>query len=192
MALRLETFDIGPVEDVATGSAAEPDEAQLAAFEQGYAAGWEDAAKPHATDQKRIGTDLARNLQGLSLTMQEARRHVLMALRPLVQQALVALLPELARQALPHTILEILAPHAEHLAASPPVVTLNPADRAAVEALFAGGDGFGLVIEEEPTFAEGQAFLRLAGQDLRVDLSGAAAEVATAIRTYFESLNRSG
>lgn len=192
MALRLETFDIGPVEDVPTGSEAEPDEAQLAAFDQGYAAGWEDAAKAHAADQKRIGADLARSLQGLSLTMQEARGHVLMMLRPLIQQALAGLLPEMARQALPHTVLEILSPHAEQLAASPPAVMLNPADRAAVEALFEEHGAFELVIEEEPTLGEGQAFLRFAGQELRVDLSGAAAEVATAIRTYFESLNRSG
>lgn len=190
MALRLETFDgAGPEE--APVLEAEADEAQLAAFEQGYAAGWEDAAKTHAADQTRIGADLARSLQALDLTVEQARAQVLMALRPLIRQTLAGLLPAMARQALPRTIVDILSPHAAQLTQNPVALTLNPADRPAVEALCHGRDDFHLAITEEPTLAPGQAFLRFAEQEVLVDLSGAATEVATAIQTFFETEQRS-
>mgnify|MGYP003515970463 CR=1 FL=1 len=52
-------------------------ESRLEAYEQGYRAGWEDAAAAHAEDQRRIRVDLARSLQALGFTYQEARAHVL-------------------------------------------------------------------------------------------------------------------
>ena len=75
------------------------DEAKVASFEQGYSAGWEDAAAAQEGDQTRIRADLARNLQSLAFTFQDARTHVLQAIRPLILEMTTRLLPEGAGEA---------------------------------------------------------------------------------------------
>jgi flagellar biosynthesis/type III secretory pathway protein FliH len=82
------------------------EEAKVASFEQGYSAGWDDAVAAQQGDQTRIRADLARNLQSLSFTFQDARSHVLQAIRPLILQMVNRLLPEVAREALAPTVLE--------------------------------------------------------------------------------------
>ena len=60
------------------------EEAKVASFEQGYSAGWDDAVAAQQGDQGRIRADLARNLQSLSFTFQDARSHVLQSIKPLI------------------------------------------------------------------------------------------------------------
>lgn len=82
MVLRLEIFESdepgGPAETVVLDTSA-LEEARLASYDSGYAAGWEDATAAQSGDQSRIRAELARNLQALSFTYQEARSHVLRA-----------------------------------------------------------------------------------------------------------------
>ncbi len=189
MALpRLEIFDdAATMTEEAAPPALDQDDDRLALFEQGYSAGWEDAAKAHASDQARISADLARSLQAMGLTLEEARAHVLATLAPLLLEVTRNLLPAMARHALPQMIREELGPPAEELAAQPAAVTVNPADRAAVEAVLERAMPGGLRLVEEPTLAEGQAYLRRGPQELHVDLAGATAEIGAAIRTFFEA-----
>ena len=87
-ALRLEVFDTVTTGDGAPQPLVEAsalDEAKVASFEQGYSAGWEDAAAAQECDQTRIRADVARNLQSRAFTFQDARTHVLQAIRPLIQ-----------------------------------------------------------------------------------------------------------
>ena len=100
-ALRLEVFtmpdaplarttvvmDVGALEDL-----------RILAYEQGYTAGWDDAAAAQTDDQSRIKADFARNLQSLGFTFQEARMHVLRAIHPLIQEIVSHLLPKIARE----------------------------------------------------------------------------------------------
>ena len=86
------------------------EEAKLAAYETAYKAGWEDAASAQSEDQARIRADLARNLQQLSFTFQEARAHVLKAVEPLLEEMVNRLLPETARETLAPLVLEQVMP----------------------------------------------------------------------------------
>ena len=68
-ALRLEVFDTVTAGDGAPRPLVEAsalDEAKVASFEQGYSAGWEDAAAAQEGDQTRIRADLARNRSELA------------------------------------------------------------------------------------------------------------------------------
>ena len=61
----LESFDAA---SLVTASGAESgdselEEDRLRAFDQGYKDGWDDAAKAHAEEQRRISAELAANLQ---------------------------------------------------------------------------------------------------------------------------------
>jgi len=192
MALRLEVFD---VETAADGSsqplvqASAMEDAKIASFEQGYTAGWDDAVAAQEIDQTRIRADLARTLQTLSFSFQEARAHVLQAIRPLILEITNRLLPEMAREALAPIVLETLMPMADTMADAPLTLVLNPSVRAQVEQLLEQATGLPMVIEEEPSLSEGQVYIRFGTAETKVDLSQATADITNAVRAFFTLTN---
>lgn len=187
-ALRLEVFDTAPAPDGSMQPLVEATavaEAKVAAFEQGYSAGWDDAVAAQQGDQIRIRADLARNLQSLSFTFQDARSHVLQAIRPLILQMVDRLLPEVARETLAPTVLEAVMPLADTLADAPLTLVLNPSVRGQVEDLVAQATGLPMTIDEEPTMPEGQVYIRFGTTETKVDLAQATADIAIAVRAFF-------
>lgn len=189
MVLRLEIFeseDSGAPSETVVLDVSALEEARLASYDSGYAAGWEDATAAQSGDQSRIGADLARNLQALSFTYQEARSHVLRALEPLLTETVGKLLPEIARATLGGIVLDTLMPMAETLGDAPVVLVLNPAAKPAVEVLIAKATGLPIQIEEEASLGEGQVYLRLGGAETCVDLDRATAEIMAALHGFFD------
>lgn len=188
-ALRLEVFDI-PDAPLSRSSvimdAGALEDMRLQAYEQGYTAGWDDAAAAQTHDQTRIKADFARNLQSLGFTFQEARMHVLRAIQPLIEKIITCLLPEVAREALASVALEALMPLADEMADAPVTLVLHPASRAAVETLLEQATGLPLTIIEEPTLGEGQVYLRLGDAETRIDLDRASADISTAVHDFFD------
>jgi hypothetical protein len=189
MVLRLEVFETEErysAPNTVVLDTLSLEEAKLSAYDSGYAAGWEDAAAAQTTDQTRIGADLARNLQSLGFTYQEARMHVLRALEPLLQEMVGRLLPELARETLAPIVLDVLMPMAERMADAPVTLVLNPRARAAIEALLEQATGMPLTIVEESSLGEGQVYLRMGDAETQIDLDRATAEITAAVRGFFE------
>lgn len=190
---KLEVFDIDSPQEQASGMVTMQlgavEEAKLAAYEQGYRAGWDDAAAAQAEDQNRIRADLARNLQQLSFTWQEARAHMLRAVEPLLEEMVGRVLPETAREMLAPMVLEQVMPLAGEMTDQPVALVLNPAVRVAVETLIEQATGLPMVIQEEPTLPEGQVYIRLGATEAQVDLTRVTADIAAALRGFF-SLSR--
>lgn len=187
--LKLEIFPSGGggPDSMDTVAASDLEEARLAAYEQGYAAGWDDCVAAQAEDQRRLRSDLARHLQAMSFTFHEARSHVLRALGPLLQEVVTHLLPPLAREAIAPVVLETLMPLAENLADKPLVMVLHPDFRAAVELLLEMTSGLSVTLRDEPSLGEGQVYLLL-GEDegeVRIDLDRAMAEIIGAVTAFF-------
>jgi hypothetical protein len=189
MALKLEVFDAEPKmaksQTVILDRGALEDE-RLASYDTGYRAGWDDASAASDGDQTRIGAELSRNLQNLSFTYHEARNHVLKAVEPLLLQIVGQLLPELARETLGPFVLETLMPLAEGLGDAPVALVINPAARPGVEALLEHAIGLPLTIAEEPSLGEGQVYIRLGTVETQVDLDKATADIAAAVRGFFD------
>jgi len=187
-ALRLEVFDTASASDGTLQPLVEATavaEAKIASFEQGYSAGWDDAVAAQQGDQTRIRADLARNLQSLSFTFQDARSHVLQAIRPLILEMVNRLLPEVARETLAPTVLDAVMPLADTLADAPLTLVLNPAVRGQVEDLLAQATGLPMVIDEEPTMPEGQVYVRFGTTETKVDLAQVTTDIAIAVRAFF-------
>ncbi|MCF8510070.1 MAG: flagellar biosynthesis protein [Rhodobacteraceae bacterium] len=189
MVVRLEIFEseegaVAPDTVILDTSLLE--EAKLASYDSGYSAGWEDATSAQSGDQSRIRADLARNLQALSFTYQEARSHILRALEPLIEQMTGKVLPLIARESLGSMVLDTLMPMAENMADAPVTLVLNPVVRAAVEPLVTEATGLPVVIEEEPTLSEGQVYLRFGAAETVVDLDRVTAEIAATVRSFFD------
>ncbi len=191
-ALRLEVFDT-PESHASSTLVVEQgalEDIRMLAYEQGYTAGWDDAAATQADDQTRIQADLARNLQSLGFTFQEARMHVLRAIQPLIHEIVTCLLPQMARETLATIALDTLMPMADEMADAPVTLVLNPASRAAVETLLEQATGLQLTVIEEPTLGEGQVYLRMGDVEIRVDLDRATADIAGAVRDFFDLTER--
>ncbi|RID90899.1 flagellar biosynthesis protein [Gemmobacter lutimaris] len=186
MGLKLEVFESqAETEALAPDRASAAEEERLAAYEQGYSAGWEDAANAANQDQTQIRGDLARSIQALGFTFHDARMHVLKALAPLIREMVNRLLPEVAHAALAPVVLETLMPLAKDLAEAPVELVLNPAARLPVETLLEHATGLPLRIVEEPTLGEGQVYLRLGETETRIDLDRATQELSTAVYNFF-------
>lgn len=186
--LKLEVFDSAdrPAGGTVVMQGADLEEAHLAAYEQGYTAGWDDATGASSDDQTRMRTELSRNLQAMSFTFHEARSHVLRALAPLIEEMTSRILPEIAREALAPLVVEALMPLAEEAADAPVVIVLSPAARPAVEALLEASAGLPFTLREEPTLGEGQVYIRLGDTETRIDLDRATDEIAQAVHGFFD------
>lgn len=188
MVLRLEVFE--STERRTAGGTVVLDsmaleEAKLAAYENGYAAGWEDAAAAQSDDRSRIEADLSRNLQALGFTYQEARNHVVRAIEPLLSEIVGVLLPKLAAEAIAPLVREELRPLVNSLSSPPVTIVLNPSARLAVEDMLAKVPAIPATVHEDASLAAGQVILRLEKQETRIDLTRATAEIATALRDFF-------
>jgi flagellar assembly protein FliH len=188
MALRLEVFDTGPAAptDTVVTDVGALEEARLASYEQGYTAGWDDAVAAQSGDQTRLRADLARNLQGLAFTYHEARAHLLKSVEPLFETLVARILPDLARASLGGQVVALLRAQAEAASDVPVELVINPAARAAVEAALDGLPAPPVALVEEDTLGDGQAWLRLGPRELRIDLDRAVADIAAAVRAFFD------
>ena len=187
--LRLEVFETevqGSSPDTVVLDTMALEEAKLGSYDAGYSAGWEDAAAAQSGEQSQIKADLARNLQSLGFTYQEARMHILRNIEPLLQEMVGRLLPELARETLAPIVLDVLMPIVEKMADAPVTLVLNPAARVAVEGLLDQATGIPLTFIEEPSLGEGQVYLRMGGAETAIDLDRATAEITAAVRGFFD------
>ncbi len=161
------------------------EELKLEAFESGYKAGWDDAAKAAGEDQSKAAADFSHNLSELSFTFLEARQHVLKAIEPLFLEVLVKLLPQVAQESLMPRLLELMNVTAAAAADQPFEIVIAPGNRDALEALLPDPAPFPLEIREEPSLAEGQAYLSHGSSTTQVDLETARAEMSAAISDFF-------
>ncbi len=191
--LMLEDFDVPahhqePPETVkAAAPAPELSEAdRLAAYEQGYQAGWDDAVKAQSEDQDRISAEFARNLRELSFTFHEARSHVIQSMEPLLKELVNTLLPGLIAETMAANLQEELRPLIAECADTPIELVVCPGGAALLEAPIAEFAGAAITVTEEPSLADGQAYFRVGKVERHVDLSGALEQMRAAFAALFE------
>jgi flagellar assembly protein FliH len=189
MPLRLEVFAVearapSGAATVVTDAAA-LEEARLAAYEQGYAAGWDDAAGAAAKDDQKLAADLGRHLQTLGFTYHEARAHVLCALEPLLEAVVARILPAVAREAIGAVVAETLRPLAAQAALVPVRLAVHPAARPGVERALATEAALPLTLVEDAALSPAEARLTLGEAERHIDLDGAVAAIALAVADFF-------
>ena len=190
MALSLEIFETDPK--------AAPDRIvldqiafarqQLSSYDNGYRAGWDEANATAAALVAHNKADLSQHLQKLSFTYHEAQAHVLAALHPLFVHIVGQIMPQIARETLAPIVVETLIPLADRLGQAPVILRVNPAMRQAVQSLIEASVSLPLTINADPTMAEGQVHLQLGMAEAELDLDQATADIATAVRGFFDLL----
>ncbi|MGB0959758.1 MAG: hypothetical protein ACPGVK_05850, partial [Halocynthiibacter sp.] len=73
---------------------------RLEQYEEGYKAGWADAAKAGEDDQQKIKADFGRNLSELSFTFRDAQHAILRSQEPLFREIIERVLPLISKSTL--------------------------------------------------------------------------------------------
>ena len=188
MALSLEIF--------ATDPKASPDQFILdqiafkrektSSYEAGYRAGLEEASATATALAARDKADLSLHLQQINFTYHEAQAHVLSALQPLLMQVVTKIMPQIARATLGPIVLETLIPLADRLGQAPLTLRVNPSAQASVQALIKTNTSLPLTVKPDTTLSEGQVHLHLGTAEAEVDLDQATADIAAAVRGFFD------
>ncbi len=186
--LSLEDFDTepGPAAPAPTASAPPDPPAPAQGYEDGYQAGWDDAIRAQNEEQSRIAAEFARNLQELSFTFHEARAHVIQSMEPLLDQLVGTVFPGLVAEAMALTVQDELRPLIAESADAPVELMVGPGGRETLEAHVAELGNAAIRLVEEPSLAEGQAYLRIGKTERQVDLAAALKKIRTAIGNLYE------
>jgi len=180
----LETFDLGPPSPEATEPGAterEIESARLEGYDAGYKTGWDDAIRKSNEDGERIGAEFARNIRDLGFTYEEARAHVLKSFEGLLEELSGCFLPALMAEAIGPVIVEALGDIAAEAASAPVLIRVSPAEGERLRGFLEAGTTLPVQVVEEPSLAEGQAYLKLGAKERQVDLSEPLARVREAI-----------
>lgn len=162
------------------------EEERLAAFETGYQAGWDDAVKSQAEDERRIAADLAQNLQDLTFTYEEAYAAVLNSLRPLLEQMIASVLPPLGRETLAPRLAEILQERVRDHGRQTILLAVAPGDVTRLETLTETLPGLDIALAEDDTLAPGQIFLRFGETEEEINLDSVLRAIEHAVSGFFE------
>jgi flagellar assembly protein FliH len=161
-------------------AAVDLEEERLASYENGYSAGWEDASKAHAEEQGHISAELARNLQDLSFTFHEAQAALVQDMEAILSGIVERVLPLALRPA----IAELVVSRALEVAREPGQlveIVVAPENVARVETLCHGRPTPPLRVTAEPSLGAGQAFVRFAACEEKIDLDAILDEMGFAM-----------
>ncbi|MBJ3763193.1 hypothetical protein ILP92_10595 [Maribius pontilimi] len=171
-ALELEDFDrniagFGPETD--QGGGADPD--RMASFDEGYAAGWEDAETATRGEQDQAHAAMRAHLQDLSFTYHEARAHVMRGLQPLLVAIVRQAVPDILQKTLGQRLIAEVEAMAEDVDGTDMELLVAPGQAAAANDLLDGITALPFAVAEDPTLAEGEIHLRMGAREREIDLN---------------------
>lgn len=175
-----------PVDEHGAGTPAARKLAGVQSYEQGYQAGWEDAALAATQEQDQFSAEFSHNLQDIGFTFHEARSHVVGSMEGLLNALVDTLLPDVLAKSVGARILEEIIPMAEAAADRPIQIVVSPDNKRLVEPLLAEKTICPLELVEEPSLGPGQVFLRSGEIGKKIDLDGVIAQVKEAFDALLE------
>lgn len=162
----------------------------LESFEQGYKAGWEDAVRATAEEQSHIATDLARNLQDLSFTYHEAHAAILAEIAPVIEQAVMAVIPDMADTGFAHQIAAEIKHLTDQTEATDVILRVAVENLDAVKDLLAPSSTLPLRIDVDETLSPGQAHLSFGNRERKIDVSEVVANVGKAFSGFVQQAKK--
>ena len=160
------------------------EEHRLTAFEQGYAAGWDDAVAAQTAEDDRVGSDLAKSLEDLSFTYHEALAQMTVSLRPLFQGLVGTVLPDAMNRSFGHHIVEQLQDMASEDITQPALLVVPKGAGKALQPVLEREFSVPIQLIEEASLPPGQASLRIGQAERDVDCNRLLASISEAMDTY--------
>lgn len=158
---------------------------KLRAFDDGYQAGWTDAEKNVREEQVSIGTDFVHSLQDLAFTYQEALARLNRGLRPMFEQIIDKLIPEVLGPALrAHLVAELLR-LTEGQTEGYVILRVSDSDLSTVEDLIADAElKLSVTIEPDYGLTQGQLLLSLETCEREINLDKIGQSIIAALTAF--------
>lgn len=159
-------------------------DALRASFDDGYKCGWQDGADAKEDRDAELRESLSAALQELNFTYFEARQHVMMSVRPVLQAMVDAVLPQLLTESLGGRVVELLAELAEKVEPEITVVCA-PQVEPMLRQLVADAIKFPVRIDTEETLTPTQAILHLNDGQTHINLDETLSAIRTSVEDFF-------
>ncbi len=158
---------------------------RLQAFEDGYSAGWSDAAKAYTEDRSHATMAIAATISDMAFTFQEAQSAMISALAPFIHKIVDTVLPEIARKSIGLRVCELLL---SSVTDQPPYEVIVSGHANTLEAVRrALPEVMPLTIRllADPTLVDGQVVLRIGSREQEVNLNDLLSRINTSISEFF-------
>ena len=168
------------------GEDVEAERLRKAAFEDGYASGWEDAQAADSAAHKHIDAEFQRCIQDLGFTYHEAVGKVRAELTGFIEAIFDTLLPSVMKDAFQETVVQKLIEQADaHLAPSIELRS-HPSKVQVFEDLLGGRNDLAITVQEEATLSANQAYIKFIDHEVLVDLDS----VVSVARAQLDALTQ--
>ena len=174
-----------------SASAADVEEAKLQSFEDGYQAGWDDAAKAQASLDMSVSSALAANLQDASFEYHEVRNQLTKTVHEIMQGVVDAILPDVARQSLGAHIVQLVEAHTRDAVTRTIQLRVSETSRELVERVLPETP-VAYEVTVDSCLAPDQAVLQLSETEHEIDLGRVVKDVNAAVADYFETQTSEG
>ena len=189
----LEDFAPRPAPDPRAEEEAQvvlPEEERLAAFEKGYAEGYEDATRAAEEGRRRVGAALAGRLEDLSFTYREARVAILREVRELLEAVGDGVLPAMGHEGFGATLAEAVTAEIEARVACPVAVSVAPDAVDVVAPLMPEVQGFPVDLRGDPDLGEGQAVIGFPDGEREIDVGPVVTRALAALAEWMDEAGR--
>ncbi|WP_209835200.1 ABC transporter ATP-binding protein [Ruegeria sp. HKCCE3926] len=160
------------------------EEQRLAAFEDGYGAGWEDASQAQEQSRGQISAEMARSLEDMSFTYHEAVARMTLSLEPMFTSLVQTVLPEMADRGLAARIVEQLCEMARSRVEQPMQILVPPGCAESVAALLPQDLPSTPQVIEHTELEPGQARLQVGTSRREVDCTALLAAIEQTFDAY--------
>ncbi|NVO56136.1 ABC transporter ATP-binding protein [Rhodobacteraceae bacterium B1Z28] len=160
------------------------EEQRLAAFEQGYGAGWDDAVQAQQQSRGQVSAELSKSLEDMSFTYHEAITRMILSLEPMFQSLSQAVLPDVIERGFAACLVEQLCDMAREQIEQPMQIMVPEGRSEDVESLIPSDLSPAPRLIEDPSLGPGQARLQVGMSRREVDCSALLTSVARAFDSY--------
>ncbi len=190
IAHRYRDFGSSLSEDEDAPESALPEEQvedlQLASFDAGYQAGWEDALKAQQESSGQATINAAQHLQDMSFTYREAFLKLSEAMQPLLSQIVHKLLPEVSHQVLGVHILQQLNALMEANAENAIEIVVSQSEEEGLQEALKNVAGVPFEIRADPVLLPGQAFLRVNNAEREINFKHVLEGISDAVEAFYD------
>ncbi|WP_420861745.1 hypothetical protein [Algirhabdus cladophorae] len=159
---------------------------RLAAFEDGYRAGWDDASKTNQDNQNKLSMDLVQCFQDFSFGHAEARQHVIKSIEPVLSEVVAKVLPKTAELALVPMVVDAIMDMLSEASQQPVTILVSPENETAVSGSLPDDVAEVVQIEPDPVVGLNQARLVGTSKTVELDLSKALQDISQILQDFFK------
>ncbi len=180
------TLDLEPFEgdDAAADPATPLNAAELAAFERGHRAGWDDAMATQSSEMAHLRSGFGQALADMSFSYTQARAEVLRQIAPVLRTMVEKVLPRLAQTTFVDRLAEELGDFAARCVPATIELAVSEANLAAVRVLADTPGPGGTRIVASPDIGPLQARIRCADGERSIDLDDLLAAMSDAVMAF--------